>query len=124
MSQKRILIAEDEAAIAKALELKLTHSGFEVQVAGDGEEALALIEDQKFDVILLDLVMPKKDGFGVLEALKAKKNLTRVIVLTNLSQEEDLKRAQAMGAKEYFVKSDTPLAEVVKQLGGDGSDAA
>ncbi|MEK7184146.1 MAG: response regulator [Patescibacteria group bacterium] len=114
----RILVAEDEPAIAKALELKLTHAGYQVVLAADGEAALQQIKDGKFDMLLLDLIMPKTDGFGVLEALQAKKSRLKVIVLTNLGQEEDLARAKKLGATDYFVKADTPIADVVAHVEG------
>lgn len=114
----RILVAEDEPAIAKALELKLTHAGYQVTLAADGEAALAQIKDGKFDMLLLDLIMPKTDGFGVLEALQGKKSKLKVIVLTNLGQEEDLARAKKLGATDYFVKADTPIADVVAHVEG------
>lgn len=115
-TETRILIAEDEPAIAKALELKLTHDGYIVELAIDGEEALKKLTAGKYSMLLLDLIMPKKDGFGVLEALKAAKNKVPVIVLTNLGQEEDLERAKAMGATDYFVKADTPIADIVSHV--------
>ncbi len=115
-NETRILVAEDEPAIAKALELKLTHAGYKVELAADGEEALEKLADGKFNLLLLDLIMPKKDGFGVLEAIQSGKRKVPVIVLTNLGQEEDLERAKKLGATDYFVKADTPIAEVVNHV--------
>lgn len=119
--KKRILIVEDERPIAKALGLKLEHEGYEVEIAGNGEEGLAKLDGSSFDMMLLDLVMPKVDGFGVLEALKEKKSKIPVYVLSNLSQQEDSKKAESLGAKGFFIKSDTPLANIVtvvkKELG-------
>lgn len=114
---KKILIAEDERALAQALSLKLTKVGHTVSIARDGEEALKLITEGDFDVAILDLVMPKKDGFEVLDGIKGLKNRpTVVVVLSNLAQEEDRKRVLAMGAKDYFVKSNTPLSAIVEYL--------
>lgn len=113
---KRILIVEDEKPVAKAFRLKLNKAGFDTKEAGDGEEALALLEREKFDLILLDLVMPKMDGFTVLSTLKEKNNPTPVIVTSNLGQEEDTRRAKEAGAKEYFVKSDMPIADIVERV--------
>lgn len=112
----KILIAEDEVPAAKVLGLKLQSSGYEVVLAHDGEEAFRLIQSTKFDLIILDLIMPKHDGFWVLEQLKKINSVTPVIVLSNLSQEEDLIKAKNLGAKDYFIKSDIPLAEVVKKV--------
>lgn len=109
----RILIAEDEVPISKALKLKLEKTGFEVQIAKNGEEALSLLEKGKYDLMLLDLIMPIVDGFSVLQEIRKKENPIPIIVLSNLSQEEDLKKAEELGAMDYFIKSDTPIAEVV-----------
>ena len=113
---KKILIIEDEKPMAHALELKLAHAGFSAQSVGNGEEGLALLEKEKFDLVLLDLIMPKLDGFGVLEEMKKKGIKTPVMVQTNLAQEEDEKRAKALGVKEFFIKSNTPIAEIVEQI--------
>ena len=113
---KKIIIAEDEKAIAKALELKLTHSGYEAKATYDGEEVLAEMEKNKYDLLLLDLILPKTDGFGVMSKLREKDNKVPIIVLSNLSQEEDTKKAKELGAKDYFVKSNTPLSDIVKYV--------
>ena len=113
---KKLLIAEDERSIAKALQLKLSLSGFEVDIAVNGEEALDLMKEKKFDLVLLDIMMPKMDGFSVMEAMKKNKNKTPVIILSNLSQEDDSKRAQELGAVDFFVKSNTPLAEIIEKV--------
>lgn len=113
---KKILIADDEKPMAQALELKLNKLGFEATAVYNGEEAIKLLAKNKFDLILTDLVMPKVDGFGIIEYLKTNKNKTPVIVLSNLGQEEDLKRAQKLGAKDYFIKSDTPIIKVVGHI--------
>jgi two-component system alkaline phosphatase synthesis response regulator PhoP len=113
---KKILIADDEKPIAKALELKLNHVGFLAQSVGNGEEALALLSKEKFDLLLLDLVMPKMDGFTVLEEIKKKQLAVPVIVLSNLSQAEDEAKSRALGASGFFIKSNTPIADIVAQV--------
>ena len=115
-TKKKILIIEDEKPVARALELKLAHAGFEAMSASNGEEGLVMIEKDTFVLILLDLVMPKMDGFSVLEALKQKGIKTPVMILSNLSQEDDEKRAKALGAKEFFIKSNTPIATIVEKV--------
>jgi len=112
--KKKILIIEDEKPIARALELKLTHAGFEVVVIFNGEDGIALLREETYALILLDLVMPKTDGFAVLEIIKDKKIKTPIMVLTNLNQEEDKKRVMGLGAQEFFVKSNTPIATIVE----------
>lgn len=113
---KKILIAEDEKPMARALELKLNNSGYEAKAVYDGEEAVAALNKEKFDLMILDLIMPKLDGFGVLEKIKDKKLKTQIIVASNLSQEEDIDRVKSLGAVGFFVKSDTPINEIVGQV--------
>lgn len=113
---KKILIAEDDKPIAKALELKLKNSGFDVVTVVNGEDAMTEVEKGGFDLILLDLMMPKKDGFAFLEEAKTKKIKVPVIILSNLSQEGDMEKTKNLGAAGYFVKSNTPLIEIVANI--------
>lgn len=110
---KKILVVEDERPLAHALELKFGHDGYDVTIATDGEEALKIANGTKFDAILLDLIMPNMDGFTFLESLKKK---TPVIILSNLGQDEDKERAKTLGAKDYFVKSNTPITQIIKAV--------
>ena len=114
MNPKKILIAEDEKPMANALGLKLRSAGFETTLVYDGEAAVEAAKKTSFDLIILDLVMPKKDGFSVLAELNRLNIAIPVIVSSNLSQDEDIKRAKELGARDYFIKSDTTLAEIVK----------
>lgn len=116
VANKKILIIEDERPISRALEFKLKHAGFEVKTAFDGEEGVALLQKETYALVLLDLVMPNMDGFKVLEAIKEKKIETSVVVLSNLSQEDDKKRAKEFGVKEFFVKSDTSITTIVERI--------
>ncbi len=115
-TKKKILIIEDEKPMAHALQLKLAHEGFEAKSVFNGEEGLAILKSETFDIILLDLVMPKVDGFKVLGMLKEHNIKTPVMILTNLSQEEDEKRARDLGAVEFFIKSNTPIAQIVGRV--------
>lgn len=112
-TQKRILIVEDEMPIAHTLQLKLQNQGFDTLHACDGEQALVLLKEQSFDLILLDIIMPNKDGFEVLRAVK---KTIPVCVLTNLCQEEDSALCKKLGAYRYFIKSETPLSDIVKHI--------
>lgn len=112
--KKRILIVEDERPLAHALELKMSHEGFETHVASTGQEGLSEAQNGNYDLILLDLILPGMDGFTILEALKNAGKKPVVIVLSNLGQDEDRKKAADFGAKEYLVKSNVPLADIVK----------
>ena len=113
---KHILIVEDEHPLAHALELKFRHEGFDTAIASDGDEALAEAIKGGYDIILLDLIMPRMDGFTFLQEMKAKGVRTPVIILSNLGQDEDKSRAKELGAVGYFVKSNTPIMEIVKQV--------
>ena len=116
MTKKKILIVEDEEPMARALVLKLEKEGYEAKSVEDGSKALEVLDKEKFDLILLDLMMPKLDGFGVLEEIKKRNIKVPVIVSSNLSQDSDFKKAKELGAKDFFVKSDTPLVQVIKHI--------
>lgn len=113
---KKILVAEDEKPLAEALSAKLKREGFEPHVVNNGKEAFAELESNSFDLAVIDLVMPEMDGFGILEGLKEKGIKLPVIVVSNLAQDEDRKKAEALGATRYMVKSNTPLSEVVEEI--------
>ncbi len=113
---KKILIAEDEVTIGHALELKLQRSGFATKYVCNGEEAMSAIKKEDFDLILLDLIMPKMTGFEVLESLKKMKSKTPVIVTSNLGQIEDVARAKALGAVDYCIKADISLQAIVELI--------
>jgi two-component system copper resistance phosphate regulon response regulator CusR len=114
--QKKILIIEDEKPLAHALQLKLSHEGFAIVATGSGEEALTLLAEGQFDLVLTDLIIPGVDGFKVLETVQEKKMKIPVIVMTNLNQEEDRKRASDLGASEFFVKSNSPISLIVETV--------
>lgn len=115
---QKILVAEDEKPMAKALQLKLTNQGFDVTTVFNGEEAIEALEKENYDLMILDLMMPKLDGFGVLTQVKEKGIKTKIIVASNLSQEEDANRAKEMGAVDFFVKSNTPITDIVDHIKG------
>jgi two-component system, OmpR family, response regulator ArlR len=115
-NSKKILVVEDEKPMARALELKLNHEGFQVKSVYNGEEALLLVKKEPFDLILLDLVMPKINGFEVLSMLREFEIKTPVIVMTNLSQEQDEKKARDLGAVNVFIKSNVTLSKVVEYI--------
>lgn len=113
-TKKKILILEDEKPLAHALELKLTHEGFEVVTTDNGELGLSILAKEDFDLVLSDLIIPGVNGFGVLESIRDKKMKMPVIIMTNLNQEEDKKRAEDLGAVDFFVKSNSTLSEIVE----------
>ncbi|MEE8131919.1 MAG: response regulator [Candidatus Paceibacterota bacterium] len=114
--KKKILIGEDEKPLARTMNLKLSKAGFAVTVAYNGEEALEAIKKDTFDLIILDIVMPKMDGFGLLVELRKMGNKTPVMITSNLSQPEDEKKAKDLGAQDYFIKSNVSLVQIVDHV--------
>ena len=114
----KIVIVEDDESIAKVYSLKLEAEGMEVIIASDGEEALSKIISSKPDIVLLDLMIPKKDGFWVLE--KVRQNMesmtTPIIVISNLWEQADKERALVLGANDFLVKVDTTINEVIEKI--------
>lgn len=115
MKKKTILLVEDEHFLSDIYKHQLEERGCDVHVAGDGRQALGVLESIKPDVILLDLIMPSMNGFDFLETLRAHKDHQHrhVIVLTNLGQEEDKERIKSLGVKDYLVKTQVRVEEVV-----------
>lgn len=114
---KRVLIVEDERPLSHALELKLSHEGITAVIANNGEECIELLGKQQFDVVLLDMMMPVMDGFQVLEYIKQLSGpKPTVFALSNLSVHDDQTRVLTAGAKKYFIKSDTPLSQIVEEV--------
>ncbi len=114
----KILIVEDEEVLAKVLQEKLENSGYAAEIAMDGDAALAAAEKFRPDAIVLDLLLPKKNGFEVLETLKANEVLKMipVIVVSNLGEDSDIKRSLQLGAADYYVKSEHPINEIVEKI--------
>lgn len=115
-TKKKILICDDEQVINHALQLKLSYEGFDVVAAEDGEQCLSCVLKDNFDLILLDLVLPKKDGFAVLEELKKNNNKVPIIIISNLGQEEDIDRVKTFGVNNYLIKSNTSISEMVEKV--------
>ncbi|MDD5083949.1 MAG: response regulator [Candidatus Moranbacteria bacterium] len=115
-----LLVVEDDKFYANIYRVKFTKEGYDIRLAGDGDEALKMARERKPDLILLDLIMPKKDGFETLRELKADTNLKdiRVIVFSNLSQDEDIKRVKDAGAFDYIVKANISLQDMVARVKG------
>lgn len=111
----RILLVEDDRFLRKAAQARLRKAGYDVITAVDGADGLAQSRAGSLDLILLDLIMPKMQGFDVLKALKADPHTQAipVIVMSNLSQESDRDRATHDGAAAYFVKANTSLDGIV-----------
>lgn len=115
---RKVLLAEDDRFLRRAAEATLRHHGFTVLLAVDGEEALRIAQAEIPDLILLDLIMPKLQGFEVLRQLKGSPltSAIPVIVLSNLGQEKDSKMASKMGALDYWVKANVGLEELARRV--------
>lgn len=114
----KLVIVEDEDILLKVLKEKFEKAGFEVAIATDGEQAMTIIKSVRPDIVLLDLVLPKLDGYAVLEYLKADLELKAipVIVLSSFEQDGEIKRALQLGAVDYLVKTQHPINEVVDKV--------
>ena len=107
MQTKRVLIVEDETALASVMGNILSKNNVSVTIAHDGKEALAAMEKEAPDVVLLDILMPVLDGHGVIKAMKKKNPDCPVIVVSNLSDQKTRDKCRKeKNVKEYFVKSD------------------
>lgn len=113
---KKILIIEDENTLSQVLKLKLSRVGFIVRVACNGEDGLAQLSKEVFDLILLDILMPKIGGFDVLKRLNELHINTPVIVLSNLVQEKDIQKMKTLGANNFFIKSNTSINVIVEEI--------
>jgi CheY-like chemotaxis protein len=113
-----VLVVEDTELLRKVYADKLSQDGYEVQTAGDGVEALAILRSSVVDLILLDLIMPKMSGLEAIEAIKADPRLKDipVIVLSNLGQESDVERGLALGATDYLIKNEAKPADVAEKI--------
>lgn len=120
---KKILLIEDEKLMIELLEKKLAQEGYEVKVAKDGVEGLEKMREEKPDIILLDIVMPRKGGFEVMEEMSQDEELKQipVVVISNSGQPVELDRAKRLGAKDWLIKTEFDPQEVIdkviKQIG-------
>ena len=115
-----ILLVEDDPFLSSILQLKLDKENFKTIRAADGEEALNLLIEQGIrpDAILLDLILPKKNGFEVLETIRQDPTLEKlpVIIISNLGQPSDIDRGKALGVIDYFVKAKLSVDELVNKI--------
>ncbi len=117
MANKKILLVEDDKFLREMLAQKFSAQGLEIQTAIDGKNALDTLKNFIPDLMILDLLLPDIDGFGVLENMKKDSNLASipVVVLSNLDKAEDMQRAHSLGAKDFMVKSNFSLNEIISK---------
>ncbi|KKS65068.1 MAG: Two component transcriptional regulator, winged helix family [Parcubacteria group bacterium GW2011_GWB1_42_6] len=109
---------EDDKFLSEMYSTKLKEAGFEIIAADDGEEGLRLIKEKMPDLVLLDIVLPRMDGFEVLQNLKKDKSLKDILVvaLTNLGQKEEVEKGISLGADDYIIKAHFTPTEVVAKV--------
>jgi DNA-binding response OmpR family regulator len=113
---KKILIVEDNESFCLVLKSKLLDAGFIVLTAKDGEEALKIIKNENFDLILLDILMPKINGIDVANKIREEKNDVIIIFLTDLSDTKNISGAIQSSPSDYIVKSEQSMEEVVEKV--------
>ena len=114
--KKKALIIEDDKFLNKVLANKFRKEGFEVSQAVNGDEGIRRVIDERPDIVLLDIMLPGKDGFEVLTEIRANKHVkdTPVIIISNLGQGADIARAKDLGVEMYVLKTDMNLSDVVE----------
>jgi two-component system, OmpR family, alkaline phosphatase synthesis response regulator PhoP len=115
---KKILLVEDEQIIIDLLQKKLTEEGYDVSVAKNGEEGIKMMQEEKPDLVLLDIVMPKMGGLEVMEEMQKDPDLKRVpiVVVSNSGQPVELDRAKRLGAKDWLIKTEFDPQEVIDKV--------
>ncbi len=115
---KKVLLVEDEQSIRELYTRQFTKSGFLVQAVGDGQQALQVLDTEKFDLLLLDIMLPGMNGLQVLRDFKAKNPTSpmKVVLLTNLGQDNIIKEGFSMGANGYLIKASYTPDQVVTEV--------
>lgn len=114
---KKILIVEDEPSLSKVLKKKVEQLGYAVTVAVDGSDALAKIKSSKYDLIILDIIMPKKNGIEVLRDLRVKlESKVPVIILSNIESQQDIEASRHYHVVDYIFKSDISLSDLTARI--------
>jgi DNA-binding response OmpR family regulator len=115
---KKILLIEDDPFLADIYKTRLNSEGFEVVIAEDGEKGLKKLEEENFDLLVLDLVLPELSGFEILEKIKGNEKFKdlKILALSNLSQKEEIQRALDLGVQKYLIKAYFTPSEVVEEI--------
>ena len=115
-NKKKILVVEDEKPLLMAIKSKLELGGYDVVFAEDGESGEKAIKDEKPDLVLLDILLPKKSGIEILEDLRKDKNDVLVMIISNSGQPVEIDKAMKLGVKDYLVKADFSPEEVIEKV--------
>jgi CheY-like chemotaxis protein len=115
---QKVLIAEDDPMISEIYQKKFTDNGYIVLTAFSGDQVLEIVKKEKVDILLLDLLIPRLDGFSVIENLRNGKYDPdiKIIVSSNLSQREDQEKVMALGANGFILKSQYTPSEMIKEI--------
>lgn len=113
-NKQKILIVEDEKSLSNALKKALITQGYTVDVASDGQIAVQKIQNSTYDLILLDMYLPKVEGLEFLKQKNKLENSTPTIVLSNINEGEEMAMARELGAERYLIKADTSIDELLK----------
>ena len=117
--KKKILLIEDDEFLSEILSRRLQESGFEIRLVKTATDGLALLKQEKIDLILLDLILPGMNGFEFLKEIQnsaPKITNSPMIVLSNLGQEEEINRAKQLGARDYLVKAHYTTKEIIEKI--------
>ncbi|MBU1015094.1 response regulator transcription factor [Patescibacteria group bacterium] len=115
---KRVLLIEDEELISALLAKKLSEGGYDVTVAGDGEEGIVKAKMQNPDIVLLDMMLPRMNGLEVLQEMRDDADLrdTPVIIISNSGQPVEIEAVRKLGAKDWLVKTNFDPGEVLEKV--------
>lgn len=127
---KKILLIEDDPFLIDIYNTKLKEEGFTVDIATDGQKGLRKIKEEKFDLVLLDIVLPQIDGWEILRKVKSQNYIpsrhppakagpslnVKIIVLSNLNQKAEVEKGLEMGATKYLIKAQYTPSEVVEEI--------
>lgn len=116
---KKILLIEDDADISETYKMKLGANNFIVEIAADGEDGMEKIKSFRPDLVLLDIVMPRKDGFDFLEELRSETEETKkipIVILSNLASPIDIEQGKRLGAKDWWVKSFNTPSQIAQKV--------
>lgn len=115
---KKVMIIEDDHFLSSLLKARLEKESFVVLQAFDGEEALKLLKTEVPSLIILDLIMPKINGFEVLQSISISPELGKVpvVILSNLAQDSDIQKAHDLGAREYFIKVKVSIDDLIGRI--------
>ncbi len=115
---KKILIAEDDKFLSFLMKARLEKEGFTILQAFDGSEAIQILKQETPDLIVLDLIMPKVNGFEVLKTISITPELSKVpvVIVSNLAQDSDVEKARELGAREYFVKVRISIEDLTQKI--------